>query len=333
MITDADKHLASVFHWLHDLLSIRPLGGTATLAEFLSQVSNEYRAGKNSAHPLQPFSDRIQEGHANDYYSAATALQRVDNVFKKEREGDPSFWKVELIDEEREVLDAFCRFRARGYSFDALLSDLVDHRSDDDVGARLRWAASVSRWLSRSWAAYCAVAQFREVAQTIIASKKLLASEDPYRAQVREREEEHAALRAEVERLRHALHRDRTGLANAIDAVRTEIRMRMWILDGRGPYEWDDEGYRNEAGEALRTIARICNEALVASGNLVQKELFPDALGVAPLPAELPSADVEALRAALASEKARADRAEEILQTARQFASHIEKLREALGST
>lgn len=81
-------------------------------------------------------------------------------------------------------------------------------------------------------------------------------------------EEVHAEARAERERLLDTLHLDHTGLAKALEEVRFEARARLWIVDGRGSYEWDDERYKREAGLALEAVIKRASRALIASGNL-----------------------------------------------------------------
>ena len=54
--------------------------------------------------------------------------------------------------------------------------------------------------------------------------------------------------RAEVARLMHVIDRDRYVVAAAITAIETSVRSRAWTLEGRGPYEWDDDDYRKEFG-------------------------------------------------------------------------------------
>jgi len=84
------------------------------------------------------------------------------------------------------------------------------------------------------------------------------------------------AAMAEIERLKaslrdagDALHRDRSGLATALDKILKEVAGRSWIAESRGCYKWDDDRYKAEAGDALRTVADIAKAALVASGTLV----------------------------------------------------------------
>lgn len=82
-------------------------------------------------------------------------------------------------------------------------------------------------------------------------------------------------LGAEVERLRKLIHRDRSGMAEALDSIKKEVRGRLWVTDGRGCYEWDDERYREEAGDALRTVLVIADDALIASGRIVDAAFHP----------------------------------------------------------
>jgi len=83
-------------------------------------------------------------------------------------------------------------------------------------------------------------------------------------------------LRAEVARLRTLLNRDQTGLAAALADVIREAESRLWVVDGRGSYEWDDERYRREAGLALRAVVEVARAALGASGALADSAFWPD---------------------------------------------------------
>ena len=64
--------------------------------------------------------------------------------------------------------------------------------------------------------------------------------------------------------LREALYREQTGLLKALNDVRKEIVSRSWLLDGRGPYEWDDNRYKDEAGLAFKISKEIIDRAVVA---------------------------------------------------------------------
>ncbi len=61
-------------------------------------------------------------------------------------------------------------------------------------------------------------------------------------------------LAYEILRVRALIDRDRIGLAEAIGCMVKEASGRTWVADGRGCYEWDDDRYKAEAGEALRTV-------------------------------------------------------------------------------
>ncbi len=58
----------------------------------------------------------------------------------------------------------------------------------------------------------------------------------------------------DVDHLMHVIDRDRYVVAHGVVAVENEIRGREWLLTGRGPYEWDDDDYRKEFGDALEAI-------------------------------------------------------------------------------
>lgn len=57
-----------------------------------------------------------------------------------------------------------------------------------------------------------------------------------------------------VERLMHVIDRDRYVVAHCVGAIEQQIRSREWLTEGRGPYEWDDDRYREEFAEAIQAI-------------------------------------------------------------------------------
>lgn len=84
------------------------------------------------------------------------------------------------------------------------------------------------------------------------------------------------SLEAELEKakekikvLESALRFDKTGLAGALASVVSEVNARRWILEGRGPYTYDDKAYQREAKLAFDSIEEIASKALNRSGLLV----------------------------------------------------------------
>ena len=59
---------------------------------------------------------------------------------------------------------------------------------------------------------------------------------------------------SETERLRAVIERDRSQVAEVLSGVRATFRSYGWLLEGRGPYEWDDDRYKDEAGRAWREV-------------------------------------------------------------------------------
>lgn len=109
----------------------------------------------------------------------------------------------------------------------------------------------------------------------------------------------------QVHDLQAALHRDQTGLAASLDAVRKAAEARTWLLDGRGPYAWDDDGYRKEAGLALNEIIRIALGGLRESGKRARVALaesdFPPARTARELLERLPIINDPIISAAMAA--------------------------------
>jgi hypothetical protein len=83
-------------------------------------------------------------------------------------------------------------------------------------------------------------------------------------------------LKAEVERLRKLIDRDRTGLAKALVDVRARAQASYWIVEGRGSYEWNDDRYRRETGKALEEIGGIATKALRESGDRAHSAFHPE---------------------------------------------------------
>lgn len=55
-------------------------------------------------------------------------------------------------------------------------------------------------------------------------------------------------------RLDEAMVKDTDELVKALNLVRSELQARDWIMDGRGPYEWDDDRYRAEVGHLYKAV-------------------------------------------------------------------------------
>lgn len=61
---------------------------------------------------------------------------------------------------------------------------------------------------------------------------------------------------AEIARLKSVNERDRSQVAEALAAIIAAIRSREWLVEGRGSYEWDDDRYQSEFGQALEEIRK-----------------------------------------------------------------------------
>lgn len=80
-------------------------------------------------------------------------------------------------------------------------------------------------------------------------------------------------LELQVEDLKAALDRDKTGLAAALAKIIEEVKGRIWVKDGRGNYAFNDDRYRQETGWALDAIEKLAKDALAASGKLAHEVL------------------------------------------------------------
>lgn len=77
---------------------------------------------------------------------------------------------------------------------------------------------------------------------------------------------------AEIERLKDVLHKDRSGLAAALEEIWRTAGGYAWVATGRGPYEYDDDEYRAEMGRMVLEIVTLCSKALRESGDLAHAE-------------------------------------------------------------
>jgi hypothetical protein len=61
----------------------------------------------------------------------------------------------------------------------------------------------------------------------------------------------------DVDHLRHVIDRDRYIVAAALGSIKQTIAGYAWLMgEGRGPYEWDDDRYRDEFRDAVEAIER-----------------------------------------------------------------------------
>src|SRR5688572_22618121 len=82
-------------------------------------------------------------------------------------------------------------------------------------------------------------------------------------------------LERENERLLGLLHRDATGLAAGLANVVKECRGSIWIAEGRGSYEWDDDRYRDETRLFVERVLNVAMTALKESGAVAHEAFHP----------------------------------------------------------
>lgn len=51
-------------------------------------------------------------------------------------------------------------------------------------------------------------------------------------------------------------------LFDVINGVKGEITAKGWMFEGRGPYQWDDDQYREEAGRAFEAMRAVVELAI-----------------------------------------------------------------------
>ena len=76
------------------------------------------------------------------------------------------------------------------------------------------------------------------------------------------------AKERECERLKAANELDRRSLFAVVRVIDEEITGRMWLLEGRGSYEWDDDRYRQEFGWAVHALQEKLEPLRKIAGDL-----------------------------------------------------------------
>lgn len=61
---------------------------------------------------------------------------------------------------------------------------------------------------------------------------------------------------------------DRRSLHAVVRQIEEEITGRMWLIEGRGPYEWDDDKYRQEFGWAIHALQEKLEPLRKIAGDL-----------------------------------------------------------------
>lgn len=113
----------------------------------------------------------------------------------------------------------------------------------------------------------------------------LVAERDAYRDMAARKSDEKVsefkrATAAERERdeARAANERDRSEIITYCNNVSDEIERRKWVLVSRGPYEWDDDRYRDEFRDAIEAIATALEPLRKIGGNLSNCPTDPEAI-------------------------------------------------------
>jgi hypothetical protein len=93
-------------------------------------------------------------------------------------------------------------------------------------------------------------------------------------------------LFAQIEHQEHVIDRDRYVVAHCVGAIETAARARTWLLEGRGPYEWDDDRYREEFGDALRSIEQAAQPLKIVGWDKSDCTLLEERVNAAKLAAK-----------------------------------------------
>ena len=59
-----------------------------------------------------------------------------------------------------------------------------------------------------------------------------------------------------IAELETTIEADRTRIIDAVNGLDLVLNSRFWLTEGRGPYEWNDDRYREEFGDAARAVLK-----------------------------------------------------------------------------
>lgn len=88
-------------------------------------------------------------------------------------------------------------------------------------------------------------------------------------------------LREQVRKALAANERDRATLHKIVRQIDDEITGRMWLLEGRGCYEWDDDRYRQEFGWAVNALQAKLEPLRKIAGDLTDSPTTSEAVRAA----------------------------------------------------
>lgn len=75
-------------------------------------------------------------------------------------------------------------------------------------------------------------------------------------------------LEAKLKAIGEVLERDRTIVAELTSRIRDAVKSRDWLMEGRGPYEWDDDRWHSEFAAAAEEILTSLEPMQKIAGNL-----------------------------------------------------------------
>ena len=84
-----------------------------------------------------------------------------------------------------------------------------------------------------------------------------------------------------IDRLQAIIERDRTAVARGVRQIRTAITEHEWLRLGRGSYEYDDERWKDEFGDALDAIERAMEPLRLVAANLRDSPIEVEAIAAA----------------------------------------------------
>lgn len=65
-----------------------------------------------------------------------------------------------------------------------------------------------------------------------------------------------AAANQRIAGLQAVIEADRTRIIDGVNALEKALNGRFWLTEGRGSYEWNDDRYRQEFGDAARAVLK-----------------------------------------------------------------------------
>lgn len=232
-------------------------GGLSTCAPYLRDALTEVVGWLDGELPLPSINDPEYMGKewSNGWYCALKAVRRMFAAPVASADQDAPIHHPLLTTAEQ-----------RSYLNDRINTACMGGDVDSKIVASL--LSDFQSLQGKAQDASLLAAEVRELEDQCEAEMNLLRWNEQKAERIKALEHDLAEARKRCEDAEAANERDRTQLHRIVHAIDEEITGRMWLIEGRGSYEWDDDTYRKEFGWAVHALQEKLEPLRKITGDL-----------------------------------------------------------------